>query len=500
MPVPFFERRQYAVSMHYPNKQLNCCCNVAGASLCYDIAVSCRRNPCIHDVVGRSGALTLAPGPVTDVSALVCGCCSSTITIPSCETCSVERRAVSIEAPCQTICRDFVESSWQADGCVVCKPCCIWSSTNKKASVSTACAGDAVTYTVTFTNHSPIALDMVCIADIVPTAVTVITDSIHPVPGLGETLQTGISMGGLASGESVVLTYTVIVNSGPACKIENCACARYYYTDCSGCRQYGVGSSKSCIVRKLPGDSNVAIVKLADKKSVCNPFEEITYTLVVLNTGNVALRDVVVSDTIPKGLCYKTRSTTRNEGTPADENPQNGFPIGTLNPGESYSIGFILYVCIDPFWGHPTTEFLNIARVRCRAGKVTLCAVSDPWVVILKGLYLYQCVQRHFPIPGFNRFRYCYVYHRGTYCFETDDGHIIDAKFGIAVMYIDGDGKQKRKLFESSVLFHDLSDNFDPACFIVHFTNLICGVDLCGNIAAEFEAKLCDSTLSIRIP
>lgn len=474
------------------NKGSNCCRDAARASLCYRVKLACTSPPLIQDVVGCSGSFSLTPGPVTEGSALACGCCTTEITIPSCETYAIEQRSVPIEARCQTICRNLDQCSQQKDCCDACKSCCILTTTSKKASASAACPGGAIAYTITFTNHSPIALDMIWISDAIPAQVTIIPGSIHPAPGPGETLQSGISMGGLAAGQSAVLTYTVIVNSGPACTIANCACARYFYTDCSGCCKYGIGSCRSCVVRRCPGRQQVAITKFADKKIVCHSCEEIAYSLVVSNPGQETLTNVVVYDDIPEGLCYKTGSTIRNGGTPVNENPQSGLFIGSLKPGEAYSIAYVLYVCINPSWDYPTMEFVNTASIKCRFGHKMLSSESNPWTVLLKGRYPSQCVVSRFPVCGFARLRHCFVYHRGLSCYNANGGRVIYAKFGIAIKYEDFDGKHKSLIYESGVLFDAFSVNFDPAHLMVRFSNLVCNVDENGNLVSQFVASLYD--------
>lgn len=162
------------------------------------------------------------------------------IVLPPCRLDHAESLCVPLEEPCQTICRDRGQCA------------CVWTSTRKQASVSVACAGDAIAYTITFTNHSPFSLEDVRISDDIPGGIAVISGSIQPAPGPGEALQTGISMGSVAAGGSVALTYRALVRScAPECLV-NRARAEYRYRDCSGCFRRGTGSCKRCVVQVMP--------------------------------------------------------------------------------------------------------------------------------------------------------------------------------------------------------------------------------------------------------
>lgn len=224
------------------------CRQMPDACLRYHITLPRAGGIDIDDINACDGTLSLIPGSVTDDSGLSCRCQESELILPACVSDAVERCSVPVEPPCQTICDALGEDAEQNDRKRRCPSCCIWTSTTKEANAAAVCAGDTVTYTITFTNHSAVALDMVVISDHVPAGVTVAPDSIHPAPQRGETLESGISMGSLPAGQSVALIYTVTVNFDAPCQIRNCACARYYYTDCRGCLRSGRGSCKRCVI------------------------------------------------------------------------------------------------------------------------------------------------------------------------------------------------------------------------------------------------------------
>lgn len=459
------------------------------ANLCYQITLLPSGELRVHNIKSHGGTLALTPGAVTDDSGLDCGGCISAITIPPCRSYAAAWQSVPVEPPCREICG---ESSNSQAGCSF--PCeCIRTSTTKQASVRTVRSGGSVTYTITFTNHASIVLDMVSISDDIPSGADVVPGSIHPAPGPGETLQTGISMGELAPGQSAVLTYTVTAHFGTSCQIVNCACARYRYTDCRGCRQWGAGSCRSCVVTQSPDDAKLKITKCANKNYVCSRWEEIEYTLIVSNPGKAVLTEVSLCDNIPQGLCYKPGSTVKNGGAPTDENPQDGIPIGTLRPGEDACVTFVLYVCNEICPGHLPVKFVNTANASGRACKLKLCAESNPWTVTLEQCSLCQWVQRQFPICGFRCCKNCFVYHRGVDLFKTSCGRILVVRFGILINYIDCAGETRSKSFEDSTVFCMPPECFLPPCFTVHFAEFFCDIDCSGNAAVCFQARLCPS-------
>ncbi|MDD3230867.1 MAG: hypothetical protein PHE09_16875 [Oscillospiraceae bacterium] len=478
------------MSINFPQKHSGICSSAGFADLCYKIRLLPTGKLCLHDVSQCGGGLSLSPGAVTDGSALNCVCPVSAITIPPCRTYEAARLSVPVEAPCRTICGDLGEGLRPIGGCGSCLSGCLWTSTKKQASPSAVRAGDMVTYTVTFTNHSPIPLDMVCISDAVPKGASVIPDSIHPAPGPGESLQTGISLGRLGAGQSSVLTYAVIATFGGSCQIVNCARARYRYTDCSGCCHCGESGQRSCVVRRVSDDVRIAVTKCADKNSVCRRCEEIKYTVTVSNPGKEMLTDVIIYDDIPQGLCYLPGSTVKNGGKPVDKSPQDGILIGTLNPGESKSVAFVLFVCVERCQSFPVTAFVNTASAKCRAGKIALCAKSAPWVVTLENECLFQCVQKRFCIEDFKRFRYYYVYHRGMDCFKTDYGRIVTVRFGIAIRYLDQNEEPRSRFFEDSVIFCGIPEGVDLTRLMPRFENLVCDGDCSGHVTARFDVRL----------
>ena len=452
-------------------------CNNTDAKL--DYKLFCTNSIRMYDITyGGCSGLSLVPGSATDISNLICCRDGGEIILPGCGSFVTKQKTVQIDNPCQTLC---------VNNCA-CDSCLIWTSTNKRASVSTAQIGDTITYTVEFTNHSAVLLDSVQIFDTLPPGVSVIPGSIQPAPKPQETLQTGISIGSLPPGQTAELRYSVSVNYAVSCDIVNRACVRYCYLDCSNCCRYGLGSCKCSSVRIV--NAGLKITKHADKTSVCCLCEEIVYTLKISNPCSTALTNVVVYDNIPQGLCYKTSSTIKDGCGPTNENPQSGIYIGTLCPGQIYTVSFVLYVCSEPCCKQTPVTFDNTAYVYGNTCDDVICAESNSWSVEMNSRCLCQCIQKNISVCDLKRFILCYVYNTNMAWYDIGRTKRVVAGFGICVKYIDCNGKIKKECYEDHISFNNLPNRFNPHSYNVKFKNLVCSLDCDGKLNTKFEAKL----------
>ena len=95
----------------------------------------------------------------------------------------------------------------------------------------------------------------------------------------------------------------------------------------------------------VPPEKEISIEKFNDKSGGANAGDTVTYTLVVTNTGNVAL-DVFVTDVLPGGFSYVAGSANVGEpGTPEDGTLT--WDIGILSPDESVTITYQAKISSD---------------------------------------------------------------------------------------------------------------------------------------------------------
>ena len=181
------------------------------------------------------------------------------------------------------------------------------------------------------------------IADTLPTQTTLVAGSIVPAPQVGESLTTGVTIGNVPKGTSKTLEFRVTVNVGATGTITNTATASYKFRDWKNVEHTGSPNPDNETVTVV--SAGLTIEKTADKTYVTAANEDVVYTLVIKNTGDIKITGITVTDPIPAGMSYKANSTLRNDTLPyTNENPASGISIGDLAAGASYKLQFTFTV------------------------------------------------------------------------------------------------------------------------------------------------------------
>lgn len=207
--------------------------------------------------------------------------------------------------------------------------------------------GEKIKYTITLQNDSSVDLyDVKMISELCPKT-TLVKNSIIPIPQTDETLEAGISVtspnettiGSVPKGTSAVLQYEVTVNEGETDDIVNESIAEIKFRDQMG-SEYTSKTEPSTAVTSI-AKADLQITETADKTFVTENNEEIVFELIIKNTGNVTINDIVVVNPFPDGINYKPSSTLKNDTKAlSDENPANSINIGNLDPEQIYKIQF----------------------------------------------------------------------------------------------------------------------------------------------------------------
>lgn len=214
----------------------------------------------------------------------------------------------------------------------------------KSANVSGPIVGDTVTYTVIVNNTGTASAASVVLSDALPAGSTFVTGSVV-VAGVARPtfdITAGISLGSLALGTSITVTYQAKVTSLPPSpqNIANTANAAFTFQSVAGGPiMTGVIPSNTVT---LPVYSPVLnIVKSASTVNA-TVGNQITYTLQITNTGNIGAL-TTLTDNIPTGSSYVAGSFTVN-GTPVAGNPATGIAIGTITAGGNSTVQFRVLV------------------------------------------------------------------------------------------------------------------------------------------------------------
>ena len=110
------------------------------------------------------------------------------------------------------------------------------------------------------------------------------------------------------------------------------------------------GEEISCTITNKQVIKGISIEKSNDKSGGVSAGDTVTYTLVITNTGNVAIGNVIVTDSLPGGFTYVADSTSI-VGAPDVEPTVSGstlkWNIGTVATGESVTITYQAKISSD---------------------------------------------------------------------------------------------------------------------------------------------------------
>ncbi|MGL5693065.1 MAG: DUF11 domain-containing protein [Peptostreptococcaceae bacterium] len=187
-----------------------------------------------------------------------------------------------------------------------------------------------------------------------------------------------IYINSLAPGENISINYDVKFND--VCifdEIQDKVVISYF--DLSNVRYSLLSDDLIIPIVRL----NICASKTVDKKCACIG-EVINYSIIIRNSGNIPIENVVFYDDLPSYLLLAPASVLLNGVPKYIESFQGGLFIGTINPKVSVVISFNVQILntID------TCEILNAARIEygytiqdgsilnSSIGEITTCTVS----------------------------------------------------------------------------------------------------------------------------
>ncbi|MGL4849982.1 MAG: hypothetical protein ACRC28_13860 [Clostridium sp.] len=213
--------------------------------------------------------------------------------------------------------------------------------------------GDTLTYTLGTTNNSTIVLNNVVLIDTVPDGINFIPGSVtvNGVANLTANPENGVQVGNVNPGDSVLVLFkavvTSIVNTGAV--LKNTGTISYSFLPDAG----GEFRYRSIVTNEVSTTINTAIisgsgfVKSVDKTGA-EVGDILTYTIRLLNSGNVDATNVLIKDTLQAGTSFIPGSVFIN-GTPNSiYNPQTGINVGTLIPNVESVVSFKVHIDFIP--------------------------------------------------------------------------------------------------------------------------------------------------------
>lgn len=242
----------------------------------------------------------------------------------------------------------------------------------KSANTKAATVGDTITYTLATTNTGNIGA-AVTISDNIPAGSAFVPNSVTingtASPGLSPAA--GFSVGTIASGQGVTVTFQTIVNAVPSpAELTDQGIGSYSFTLEGGRTITGASSSNSLTIPVSA--PNVALTKTAGVTAAAVG-ELITYTIAAMNNGGSPVNNVVLSDPIPPGAAFATGSVTVDGISIAAANPGAGIALGTINPGDAVTVSFQIRVTGIPESG----QLANAASASFNSGAFTGTSISN---------------------------------------------------------------------------------------------------------------------------
>ncbi|MDR6553246.1 hypothetical protein [Paenibacillus qinlingensis] len=211
---------------------------------------------------------------------------------------------------------------------------------NKTTSSTALTVGDTITYSTVITNNGITAITNVSFSDQIPTGGTFVPGSVvitgAPTPVVPPNPATGVSIGTIAVGASVTVSFQVLVTSVPSpAEFHNFASVSFT----SGALSSTTNSNTVITPIYQPV---VNVLKSANSTNA-TVGDTIVYTLNVSNTGNYPTA-VNISDTIPSNTTFLPNSVFVNNVPWPGADPATGFSIGTLDPNTTVPVTFSVII------------------------------------------------------------------------------------------------------------------------------------------------------------
>ncbi|MGG5462106.1 DUF7507 domain-containing protein [Clostridium sp. B9] len=203
--------------------------------------------------------------------------------------------------------------------------------------------GDVITYTITFTNTGNVDAENVFIVDPIPNDTTYVPASISVnVPFTGDpTTQIDLT-NPVAPGETVTITFDVTIDRIPNPNpIPNTATVNYEHI-VDPADPPNVESKDTNTVTTLVNHGELVATKAVDKE-FAQVGEEVVYTITFTNIGNVAVDNVIVTDSIPNGTSYVPGSISSNVAFTGNPTSQINI-INSIAPAETVVISYSVLI------------------------------------------------------------------------------------------------------------------------------------------------------------
>ena len=206
--------------------------------------------------------------------------------------------------------------------------------------------GDKITYKSVITNTGKVPIENIIFKDPPPSNTIYdnpsfkINNVLYPTlnPSLPIDLSLVVpSLVPLNPGESITIEFNVSVNTLPDIPIiDNTSSIEYSYLDGSILK---TNNKESNLVDTIIREGKITLEKIADKE-VALVGDTLTYNINVKNTGNIEVKNVVLTDIVPQNTKFVEGSVIVNGSPDSTLNPEDGINLGTIQAPLTYIVSF----------------------------------------------------------------------------------------------------------------------------------------------------------------
>lgn len=208
-----------------------------------------------------------------------------------------------------------------------------------------ATIGDMLTYTVTLTNVGNVIDNNVLFQDSPSTGAKFNTGSVI-INGTNQSTYdptAGFSLGDIGIGNVVTVVFTAtVISVPPVNQVTNQAVIPFKYLVDPKQQPYSDTAYSNTVTTNI-AYGNLNVTKSVDKQ-YATIGDKITYTVTIVNVGNINATNVVFIDPTPENTMFILGSVTIN-GTPyPDYNPSAGFNLNTMTTGQIVTVVYKVQV------------------------------------------------------------------------------------------------------------------------------------------------------------
>ncbi|UHA74272.1 DUF7507 domain-containing protein [Paenibacillus sp. 481] len=240
----------------------------------------------------------------------------------------------------------------------------------KSANKQDVLVDETLQYTVVVANNGSNTAANTVLTDSIPNGTRFVAGTvvINGIAAPNADPTTGISLGTLASGASVTVTYVLEVTGLPDTdQIANTATASFTIITPSGTQIPSTIDSNTIIT---PVASSGITIRKQANVTEAQVGSIITYTLNVRNSGSLTATNITIRDALNPEEAFVAGSVTVNGVTQPNVSPSTGISLGSLSPGQEATITYQIQVVSLPSPPELTNTAVLSALVTTQTGRV----------------------------------------------------------------------------------------------------------------------------------